>query len=334
VSGDAAISVVVPSYEGAARLPATLDALAASAPGVRFEVIVVDDGSRDGTAAAAGAFRKRLPLRVLRHEANRGRAAACNTGLRVAGGAVVLLLDDDMRAEPGMIERHLRAHRDGGPIAALGRIVQQGLSEDEPFHLFLRREEASRRQRLLAAGTIGFAEVWTGQFSVGREAALAAGLLDEGIRAYGLEDIEFAYRLAAAGTRFVYLDDAVSRHHAFADTLERYCARHASVGTVAAYLARRHDTPEMHRYLRIVPPRRAGASLFVRLIDLMSGLLRRPGAAAFFALPPVQAVLRSAILPAERLRLRRLLALIYSFMRDVQYFRALRRGLARHGEGG
>src|SRR5207244_1602323 len=189
-------------------------------------------------------FSSRLPLRVVRHAENRGRAAAANTAFREAAGRVVLVLDDDMAAGPDLVAKHLSAHASQSGIAALGRIIHDGLDPGRAFHAFLIREDEWRRRSLLAAGPIGFGQIWTGQLSVARADALAAGLFDETMRGYGLEDIEFAYRLSGRGVRFIYLDDAVSRHAGFMDDLDRYCARHASVGEMAAHLLRRHNTPE------------------------------------------------------------------------------------------
>jgi len=322
-----AISVVIPSYNGAERLPRTLASLVGSRVEGGFEVLVVDDGSSDGTSEAARAFADRLPISIQRHPQNRGRAAARNTAIRSARGGVVLILDDDMESSPGLIERHLAAHRADPRSAAIGRIVQEGLDPKTPFHAFLMREEESRRRRLLETPAPAFGEVWTGQFSADRQVAEGAGLFDEGIRAYGLEDIEFAYRLSRRGVRFVYLDDAVTRHAAFTDSLDRYCARHASVGAVAAYLARRHDTPEMRRYLRIERQPRARTSTFRRLMDASGALLRRPRAAAFLAGPVARPVLRAGVRALEAARLDRPLSFVYSFLRDIQYFNALGRAL-------
>jgi glycosyltransferase involved in cell wall biosynthesis len=300
-----------------------------------FEVIVVDDGSEDDPAAAAAAFSGRLSVKLLSHEQNRGRAAARNTGIREAQGGVVLVLDDDMKVEPDLVARHLRAHAPGGATAAIGRIVTEELDPEVPFHAFLLREEKWRRERLLAAQTIGFGEILTGQFSVGRELALKAGLFDEGIGTYGLEDIEFGYRLSRAGARFVYLDDAVSHHAAYAVALDRYCERHRMVGEVAAYVARRHDTPEMRRYLRIeATPSEGRRSLFLRLMDLSGAMLRRRRIASIFAMRAPQFLLRTGVRVLEAVRLRRPLAFSYSFLRDVQYFAAMGRTLARDAANG
>src|SRR5690606_17235038 len=76
----AQVSVVIPTFERMDVLPEVLTALERQEAAPPFEVVVVDDGSRDGTPAFLGAYRGPLALRVLRQE-NRGPATARNAGV-------------------------------------------------------------------------------------------------------------------------------------------------------------------------------------------------------------------------------------------------------------
>src|SRR5262249_44816612 len=149
------------------------------------------------------------------HPSNLGRAAAANTGVREATGRIVLILDDDMRAEPGLVRRHAEAHAGPGPVGVIGRIEQEGLDARDSFQAFLLKEETARRARLRETRAVTFGDVWTGQFSIERDAAMDAGLFDPEMKGYGLEDVEFGYRLVERGVPLVYLDEAVSHHEAF-----------------------------------------------------------------------------------------------------------------------
>jgi dolichyl-phosphate beta-glucosyltransferase len=94
-----ALSMVIPAYNEALRLPRTLDAMRAylDAAAEPYEVIVVDDGSRDGTAQAAEQAALRWPqLRVLRLPANRGKGAAVREGMLRASGAQRAFSDADL----------------------------------------------------------------------------------------------------------------------------------------------------------------------------------------------------------------------------------------------
>jgi glycosyltransferase involved in cell wall biosynthesis len=109
------LSVVVPAYNEAATLERLLRAVAAALPDVPKQVVVVDDGSTDGTRdwlaanfpAAGGATLALAPpgaapvtIEVLRHERNRGKGAALRTGFARADGDVVVVQDADLEYDP------------------------------------------------------------------------------------------------------------------------------------------------------------------------------------------------------------------------------------------
>ncbi|MGI5162881.1 glycosyltransferase [Spirillospora sp. CA-253888] len=93
------LSVVIPVYDERERLPATLAAVGAALErgGPRWEVLVCDDGSRDGTAALARAAARRDPrVRVLRSPVNRGKGHAVRRGVLASRGRLVLVTDADL----------------------------------------------------------------------------------------------------------------------------------------------------------------------------------------------------------------------------------------------
>ncbi len=135
MSGQLNLSVVVPAYNEERRLPATLDRiggyLAQSAWLLPAEIIVVDDGSTDGTSAAAaavGAF-PGVAVRVIRFDRNRGKGAGVRAGLEASRGARVLISDADLATPIEEIEALLAS---GADLAVGSRA--------------LRRELISRRQ--------------------------------------------------------------------------------------------------------------------------------------------------------------------------------------------
>jgi len=122
------LSVVIPSFNEARRLPPTLHSVSRYLPGSPFEkseVIVVDDGSSDGTADAAWSEQPTLAangivLRVFRNEANRGKGYSVRRGMREASHEWVLSCDADESAPIAEVEKLVSAARAGGHAVAIG----------------------------------------------------------------------------------------------------------------------------------------------------------------------------------------------------------------------
>ena len=95
------LSIVIPSYNEELRLPATLEHIVDYVPqlGGKTEILVVDDGSRDKTAAVAESFRSKFPaLRVIPNGVNRGKGFSVRHGMLEAKGRWVLFTDADLSA--------------------------------------------------------------------------------------------------------------------------------------------------------------------------------------------------------------------------------------------
>ena len=95
------LSIIIPSYNEESRLPATLERIAEylSSYGREAEVLVVDDGSKDGTAAVAEYFRIKIPtLRVVSNGVNRGKGYSVRHGMQEAHGRIALFTDADLSA--------------------------------------------------------------------------------------------------------------------------------------------------------------------------------------------------------------------------------------------
>jgi dolichyl-phosphate beta-glucosyltransferase len=113
------LSVVIPAYNEARRLPATLVRVRAhlAARGLTHEIVVVDDGSADDTAAVARAAGD--AVRVLRHEPNRGKGYAVRRGMLAATGERRLMTDADLSTPIDELAR-LEAEVDRGFDVAIG----------------------------------------------------------------------------------------------------------------------------------------------------------------------------------------------------------------------
>jgi len=100
------LSIIIPAYNEESRLPATLERIASylQDSGREAEVLVVDDGSKDGTAAVAEYFQIKIPLlRVVSNGVNRGKGFSVRRGMQEARGRFALFTDADLSAPAGEI---------------------------------------------------------------------------------------------------------------------------------------------------------------------------------------------------------------------------------------
>ena len=131
--------LVLPAYNEAENLPRLLERVAAAwTRRLRFRVLVVDDGSEDGTAAVAKAASPRLPVEVVRHQRNRGLAAAIRTGIhevsrRVAAGDIVVTMDADNSHPPELVPEMVARINDGYDIVIASRFARGGREEGVPW---------------------------------------------------------------------------------------------------------------------------------------------------------------------------------------------------------
>ena len=199
---DPACTVIVPVRDGVAYLGECLPALFAAA-GEDAEVIVCDDGSRDGSARCAAAH----GTRVVPHDVPTGPAAARNRGARAARGAVLVFVDADVRVGADAIRLLRRELDDPSVAAAFGSYDDAPRSRSWPSlyknlaHHFV--HQRSRRE----ASTF-----WAGCGVVRREAFLAAGGFDPAYRRPSIEDVELGGRLRAAGHRIRLVPEAQVTH--------------------------------------------------------------------------------------------------------------------------
>jgi dolichyl-phosphate beta-glucosyltransferase len=111
-SGEPELSIIIPAYNEESRLPATLEQIASyiASSGRETEVLVVDDGSKDSTAAVAEYFQIKIPsLRVVLNGVNRGKGYSVRHGIQEARGRVALFTDADLSAPIGEADKLLAA---------------------------------------------------------------------------------------------------------------------------------------------------------------------------------------------------------------------------------
>ena len=128
-----AISILVPAYGEAGTIEQVLRR--ALALGLDCEIIVVDDGSRDATAAVVQRLADELPqVRLIRHERNRGKGAAVRTAIDASRGDIVLVQDADLEYDPRDIPRLIEPLQSGVADVVYGTRLRGG--EPQRAHLF------------------------------------------------------------------------------------------------------------------------------------------------------------------------------------------------------
>jgi glycosyltransferase involved in cell wall biosynthesis len=222
------VSAVIPAYREAGRIGETVRALEAALRtelGAEFEILVVDDGSPDATAAEARA----AGARVIRLERNRGKGAALAAGLNSAGGQVLLMLDADLQDSAAEAPELLRPVLTGEAditIAAFPRVA--GHKGGFGFVQRLARWAMER------AGADPLTSPLSGQRALTREAWEQIGRLDPG---FGLE-IGLNLDAARLGLRVVEVPTTM-RHRLTGRDLAGFRHRARQFRDVALSIARR-----------------------------------------------------------------------------------------------
>ncbi len=205
------ISVLIPTFNRRDIVLQCLDALGAQdIPPGRMEVIIVDDGSSDGTAPAIEATARRLALPVIcLVQANAGANAARNRALATARAPLLLILNDDSIASPGMVGEHLRQHA-AHPAEADAVLGALALPASPPPGLFERLHHNAALAARPAGEDLGWGAFYTFNLSAKTALLRRHGGFDAGLRWH--EDIEFGRRLRAEGLRVLHAPAAVAVH--------------------------------------------------------------------------------------------------------------------------
>jgi GT2 family glycosyltransferase len=206
-----AISVVIPTYNRLDTLQEVVPTLLVQdLPRERYELLICDSNSSDGTAQYLAGVSADHPN--VRHLAGAysGRAMARNAGIVAAGGEIVLFNDADILASPDLLSQHLRRHEERRDIAVVGWEVQVKDLNDYAY----KRDHMEARGHLHPPSRkrLPWLYFLTGNASARRSDLLKVGSFDESFTGYGHEDLELGYRLQRAGITIVYEPRAVSYH--------------------------------------------------------------------------------------------------------------------------
>jgi glycosyltransferase involved in cell wall biosynthesis len=308
------ISVIIPSRNRCASLERVLAGLALqTAPPNAYEVVVVLDGSSDGSARMLDRWQQegRLADLLWIYQENAGQAAARNRGASSARGGLLLFLDDDVVPEPELVQAHLDAHSGGEKLVILGDAPVDREAVDSLYHLGAWAWwHDTYYNRSLPGRQPGSRDFCSGNVSLRRIDFFDAGGFNSAFRGYGGEDFELGYRLLKQGVRFKCALRAKARHyHRSSVRSVLRATRQEAHGD--AVMARLH--PELLPGLRLAAlPQGSYKSL-----ALLALLLPATGDAGV--------ALALKVLPLlERLQLRKRWQRLFDHVRGYSYWRGIR----------
>ena len=289
MSGAPTVSIVIATYNRREALAATLPSvLGQDFPRDGYEIVVVVDGSTDGTVEYLRSLEETARLRIV-EQPNLGQFRALNRALDVARGEIVVFLDDDISCEPSLLREHVCEHERGGALLVFGPIF---LDPRSPASLVTDWVAAYTDRWIAKAGKGVHAgsPPWIGvqaNSSVRRATLLQCGGFDESFeRTVG--NVEFGLRLRKRGVEPRYRPRAVT-HHLYVKPGEDLVYKDAeSFGRNELRLCRKHPDYRPDSPLALL----GDGSWFKRL--MRSAAVRAP-------ISP-EPMLRLPFLSAERMR--------------------------------
>ena len=213
------VSVVMAVYNGEAYLAEAIDSILAQT--LRdFELIIVDDGSTDGSASIAYAYQRRdSRIRILQLERNGGLSAARNHGIRAANAEYIALMDCDDISLPQRLEKQaafLHAKPDISVVGTCGVVLTEDLGPQFPF-------DVPARHGVIALQLFYGASFLDPSTMLRREYPLLVGGYDETI-AYGTDLALNLRLLLEAGARFANLPDRLHLYRRHGASMSAHAA--------------------------------------------------------------------------------------------------------------
>jgi len=216
-SKTSAVSIVIPTFNNLALTRQCLASLYQTTPAGLAEIVIVDNGSSDGTVPFLEAEQNAGRLRAVLNAQNLGFARGCNQGALEARGEFVLFLNNDTGTKPGWLEALLSAAQEtqagvvGGKLLYPDGTIQHagiefisGVPDHRSRHAGADAPEVNQRREL---------DMVTGAcFLMPKKLFLDLGGFDEVFR-NGVEDVDLCLRVRAAGHKVIYEPGAVVTHH-------------------------------------------------------------------------------------------------------------------------
>jgi cellulose synthase/poly-beta-1,6-N-acetylglucosamine synthase-like glycosyltransferase len=232
VSVDRSVSIIVPTFNGALRIGKCLDALVEQCAGRHAEILVINDGSTDGTAEVVKAYcgpqlvhRRRQderpvsPRRVkvrLINQPNAGPAAARNRGVKEAWNKIIVFIDDDCVPAAGWLDAMIAPFDDPKVVGAKGSYKTR---QTKLAARFVQMEYEERYRRMARFEDIDFIDTYSAAFR--RDRLLEVGGFDTSFPVACAEDVDLSYRMAARGWKMKFARGGIV-YHTHPDTIRAY----------------------------------------------------------------------------------------------------------------
>ena len=206
------VSIIIPTFNGGARVAGTLEALVGQTTSQNAEILVVNDGSTDNTAEVVARYPK---VRLI-HQSNAGPAAARNRGALEASGMILLFTDDDCVPLPGWLDAMTGPfeNRDVVGVKGYDRTYQR-----QVVARFVQIEYEDKYRLMSAVPEIDFIDTYSAGFR--RERFLEMNGYDTSFPVACAEDVELSYRMSERGWSMKFVRNAAV-YHTHPNTLWAY----------------------------------------------------------------------------------------------------------------
>jgi glycosyltransferase involved in cell wall biosynthesis len=261
------VSVIIPTHNQCALLRGALDKLGEQTyPAEKMEAIVVADGCIDETLNMLQKYRAPYPLRVL-EQPGRGAAATRNRGAEAARGDLLIFVDEDIEASPGLVQAHVDAHKGQRDAVVIGYLPPVYPEPPNLYHIEARNWWENKYYKMQRSDhRFHYLDFVSGNFSMKAGLFERVGGFDTTFPGCGGEDYEFGVRLLKAGATFQFVPEALG-YHRDKTGLERSFRRARKEGQADVMIGLRH--PELRPALflfKIYSPWTRLARVLVKLL--------------------------------------------------------------------
>lgn len=201
-------SIIIPTYNGLALLKACVASIRKHTL-VPYEIIVVDNGSTDGTLA----YCRKMGLKLVSHPHNLGFPAACNYGLRFASGDLLMLLNNDTIVTPNWLPHLHNCLNSAEDVGMVGPMTNYANGKQKVRERFTTTQGMARKYNRVNPSLWKPTDRLVGVCLLfKRETFERVGLLDERFSPGYFEDDDFCYRVRLAGYRLLITGDCFIYH--------------------------------------------------------------------------------------------------------------------------